>query len=126
MGKVINLNRYRKQKAKAERAARADVNRRLHGRTKAEVTREALQKRRLTHAVDGAKLERGTEEGSADAEAAADPQGAAKKHGAADAATCQHEGRLPTGTARERDADVDATALPARRAPRSEPSSDER
>lgn len=57
MGKVINLNRYRKQKAKADRRKQADVNRRLHGRTKAEVAREALQKQRLTHALDGAKLE---------------------------------------------------------------------
>ena len=57
MGKVVNLNRFRKQKAKAERARRADVNRRWHGRTKAERAREALQKEQLTKGVDGAKLE---------------------------------------------------------------------
>ena len=56
MGDVLNLNRFRKQKAKAERQKQADVNRRLHGRTKAERAREELQKRRLTQAVDGAKL----------------------------------------------------------------------
>ena len=57
MGKVVNLNRFRKQKAKTERAQRADVNRRLHGRTKAERAREELQKEQLTKAVDGAKLD---------------------------------------------------------------------
>jgi hypothetical protein len=57
MGDVVNLNRFRKQKAKAERQTQAELNRRLHGRTKAERAREDLQKRRLTRAVDGAKLE---------------------------------------------------------------------
>ena len=57
MGDVVNLNRFRKQKAKAERQKRAEVNRRLHGRTKAERAREELQKRKLTQAVDGAKLD---------------------------------------------------------------------
>jgi hypothetical protein len=60
MAKVVNLNRFRKQKAKAERTKRAEVNRRLHGRTKAERAREALQKEQLTKGVEGAKLE-GTE-----------------------------------------------------------------
>jgi hypothetical protein len=54
---VVNLNRFRKRKAKAERKKQAEVNRRLHGRTKAEVAREELQKRRLTRSVEGAKLE---------------------------------------------------------------------
>jgi len=58
MGNVINLNRYRKQKAKVERTKQADVNRRLHGRTKAERARDELQKRQLTRALEGAKLER--------------------------------------------------------------------
>lgn len=56
MGKVVKLNEFRKRKAKAEREKRADTNRRLHGRTKAERAREALQKERLTRAVDGARL----------------------------------------------------------------------
>jgi hypothetical protein len=63
MAKVVNLNRFRKQKAKAERAKRADVHRRLHGRTKAERAREELQKRQLTKAVEGAKLEEAGSEG---------------------------------------------------------------
>jgi len=57
MGDVVNLNRFRKQKAKSEREKQAEINRRLHGRTKAERAREELQKRRLTRAVDGAKLD---------------------------------------------------------------------
>lgn len=57
MGKVIKLNEFRKRKAKAEREKQADTNRRLHGRTKAERARDALQKKRLTHAVDGARLD---------------------------------------------------------------------
>ncbi len=59
MAKVVNLNKFRKQKAKLEREKRAEVNRRLHGRTKAERQRELLQKQRLTDKVDGARLEPG-------------------------------------------------------------------
>jgi hypothetical protein len=57
MGNVVNLNRFRKQKAKADRKKQADVNRRVHGRTKAEREREAQQKQQLTRSVDGAKLD---------------------------------------------------------------------
>lgn len=56
MGEVVNLNKYRKQKAKAEREKRAETNRRLHGRTKVERQREALTKKRLTRNVDGSLL----------------------------------------------------------------------
>jgi hypothetical protein len=58
LSNVINLNKYRKQKAKAEREKQADVNRRLHGRTKTERSREELQKQQLTRTVDGARLVR--------------------------------------------------------------------
>ena len=57
MGKIINLNKYRKRRAKLEREKQADVNRRLHGRNAAERARDELSKRQLTRAVDGAKLE---------------------------------------------------------------------
>jgi Domain of unknown function (DUF4169) len=57
MGDVVNLNKYRKRKAKAEASKRADTNRRQHGRTKAERDREQLQKRQLDSKVDGAHLE---------------------------------------------------------------------
>ena len=36
MANVVNLNKFRKRKAKAEREKRAETNRRLHGRTQAE------------------------------------------------------------------------------------------
>lgn len=56
MSNVINLNKFRKQKAKTEREQRADTNRRLHGRTQAERARDKLQKKQLTAKVDGARL----------------------------------------------------------------------
>jgi hypothetical protein len=56
MGKVINLNKFRKQKAKAERAKQAETNRRLHGRTAAERARDELSKQQLTSKLDGARL----------------------------------------------------------------------
>jgi hypothetical protein len=58
MGNVVNLNKFRKQKAKAEKEARAETNRRLHGRTKAERARDEAQKKKLENAVRGAFLER--------------------------------------------------------------------
>jgi hypothetical protein len=66
LGKVINLNKYRKRRAKLEREKQADTHRRLHGRTAAERARDELSKRQLTRAVDGAKLEpeRGTSDES--------------------------------------------------------------
>ena len=61
MGDVVNLNKFRKRKAKDARTKRAETNRRLHGRTKAERARDELAKRQLTRQVDGAKLERAPE-----------------------------------------------------------------
>ncbi len=57
MGDVVNLNKFRKAKAKAERLKQAEANRRLHGRTKVERSRDALQKQQLTRHLDGAKLD---------------------------------------------------------------------
>ncbi len=57
MAKVINLNKFRKQKAKQEREKQAETNRRLHGRTKAERLQELKQKQLLDGKVDGARLE---------------------------------------------------------------------
>jgi hypothetical protein len=54
---VVNLNKFKKQKAKALRVKQAETNRRLHGRTKAERARDALQKKQLETSVDGARLE---------------------------------------------------------------------
>jgi Domain of unknown function (DUF4169) len=58
MAKIVNLNKFRKQKAKVEREKRADVNRRLHGRTKAERLLEHKQKLLLDGKLDGAKLDK--------------------------------------------------------------------
>lgn len=55
MNDVINLNKFRKNKANAERAKQAETNRRWHGRTKAERAREELQKKQLVRIVDGAR-----------------------------------------------------------------------
>ncbi|HYP77565.1 MAG TPA: DUF4169 family protein [Polyangiaceae bacterium] len=65
MSNVVNLNKFRKQKAKAARVKQAETNRRLHGRTKAERAREAQQRKQLEAGVDGARLEPtpSTEEG---------------------------------------------------------------
>ena len=57
MGKLVNLNKFRKQKAKLEKERKAETNRRLHGRTKAERARELFQKRKLETQVDGARLD---------------------------------------------------------------------
>lgn len=56
MAKVVNLNKFRKLKAKQQREKQADTNRRLHGRTKAERLLEQKQKQLLADKVDGARL----------------------------------------------------------------------
>ncbi len=53
---VVNLNKFRKAKAKAEAKQRAETNVRLHGRTKAERALEAKQQELLERRVDGALL----------------------------------------------------------------------
>ena len=57
MGNVVNLNKFRKRKAKQDREQRAETNRRLHGRTAAERALDQLRKQQLDSKVDGAKLE---------------------------------------------------------------------
>ena len=59
---VVNLNKFRKRKAKAEEKKRAETNVRLHGRTKAERALEAKQKELLERRVDGARLSEPPEE----------------------------------------------------------------
>lgn len=58
MGDVVNLNRYRKKKAREEKERRAETNRRLHGRTKAERAREDAEKKHIEDKLDGAYLVR--------------------------------------------------------------------
>jgi hypothetical protein len=58
MGDVINLNRFRKKKAREEKQKSAATNRQLHGRTKAERQIEAADKARLEQKLNGAFLVR--------------------------------------------------------------------
>jgi hypothetical protein len=60
---VVNLNKVRKRKAKADEKQRAETNVRLHGRTSAERALEAKQKALLERRVDGAKLAPSGEDG---------------------------------------------------------------
>ncbi|HVJ21049.1 MAG TPA: DUF4169 family protein [Polyangiaceae bacterium] len=57
MSNVVNLNKFRKRKAKLAKEKQAETNRLLHGRTKAERQRDLLQKRKLEIQVDGARLD---------------------------------------------------------------------
>ncbi len=57
MAEIINLNRFRKARARAEREAQADTNRLLHGRTKAEKTQTSAERRLTDRRLDGARLD---------------------------------------------------------------------
>ena len=57
MADIINLNRARKQRAKADAAAKAVENRARFGRTKAEKARDAAERARIERAGDDAKLD---------------------------------------------------------------------
>lgn len=56
MSNVVNLNKFRKRKAKADEKKRAEANVRLHGRTNGERTLESKQQELLDRRVDGARL----------------------------------------------------------------------
>jgi hypothetical protein len=57
MGEVVNLNRVRKDRAKAEARATAAVNRAVHGRSKADRTLSQAERERAARLLDGSKLE---------------------------------------------------------------------
>ncbi len=57
MGKPVNLNRYRKEKARAEKKARADQNAVAFGRSKAEKQIVKLQKDKQTRDLDNHELD---------------------------------------------------------------------
>ena len=63
---VVNLNKFRKRKAKVDRAKTAETNRRLHGRTKLERQRDELQKAKLTRDLHGKKLQTAPEDRDSD------------------------------------------------------------
>jgi len=55
MAGPVNLNRFRKQKARAERQARAEENAVKYGRTKAQKDLEAAQEQAQARRLDGHK-----------------------------------------------------------------------
>ncbi len=57
MAEIINLNKARKAKARADRVVRAQENRAAFGRTKAEKQAEAAERARIAKAVDDAVRE---------------------------------------------------------------------
>ena len=57
MAEIVNLNRFRKDRARADRRAEADANAAKHGRSKAERVREAADAARARKALDGAERE---------------------------------------------------------------------
>lgn len=57
MGDVVNLRMARKARDRKAGAAKADANRALHGRSKAERAAEAAMRARIENTLDGAKRE---------------------------------------------------------------------
>lgn len=57
MAEIVNLNRYRKAKTKAEATARAAVNRARHGRPKADKDAQAREAARDSDELDGKRLD---------------------------------------------------------------------
>ncbi|WP_372885676.1 DUF4169 family protein [Shimia sp.] len=63
MAEPVNLNRFRKQKARAEKQARADQNAVKFGRSKAEKTRDRAQADKAARHLDGHRRDSGGENG---------------------------------------------------------------
>lgn len=57
MGEIVNLNRARKDRARAEAKAVAAANRVIHGRTKADKSKAAKERAHAEKLLDGLKLE---------------------------------------------------------------------
>ena len=57
MAEIVNLRRARKNKARADAAAQASVNRAAFGRTGAEKQAAKAEADRLSQTLDGAKRE---------------------------------------------------------------------
>lgn len=55
MSNVVNLNHFRKAKAKAEKAAQSAANRARHGRRKGDKVREKAETEQARNLLDGAK-----------------------------------------------------------------------
>ncbi len=61
MAEIINLNKYRKEKKKADKKRQADENRLAHGRTKSEKKTTEKKKKKSEERLDGKKLDGATE-----------------------------------------------------------------
>ena len=57
MAEIVNLNRWRKAKAKEEKNRQADINRVAFGRTKAEKDQARKQADQQARDLDGKKVE---------------------------------------------------------------------
>ena len=57
MAELINLNRFRKEKARAEKRAKADENAAKFGQTRAERDLQKARAEKSAHALDGHRLE---------------------------------------------------------------------
>ena len=57
MTEVINLKQVRKAKSRTEKDKKAEENRRIHGRTKAQKQKEEQEAERLSRHLDGHKRE---------------------------------------------------------------------
>ena len=57
MSEIVNLNRFRKAKERAEKADRAAANRAKFGRNKAEKARDAEENQKRSDLLDGAKTD---------------------------------------------------------------------
>lgn len=57
MAQPVNLNRFRKEKARAAKKARADANSVKFGRTKAEKSSSTLEAKRVDRQLDGHKID---------------------------------------------------------------------
>lgn len=56
MGEVINLNRFRKARAKADEAKQAEENRARYGRDKTEKLQTTNEQKSVDRDLDGKKL----------------------------------------------------------------------
>ncbi|MFD1789664.1 DUF4169 family protein [Sphingomonas floccifaciens] len=62
MAEIVNLNRFRKAKARTDAATQAEANRVKFGRTKAERDAATLAEAQRIRLLDGAKRDQGKEE----------------------------------------------------------------
>ncbi|BCJ91393.1 hypothetical protein IZ6_21280 [Terrihabitans soli] len=58
MADIVNLNRFRKDKERAEKAAKAVENRAAHGRTKASKTADTAREKKAKTKLDQHRLDK--------------------------------------------------------------------